>query len=185
MIVIEDWRPPIVEMVMTKQNLAAWDPKGLFPNHLPEVAATEESIREAELALGVTFDKEHRGFLGFADGWKCFHQEVTLLGSRELVAGELREAALESFEYAPEMLEELGRSAEELLPIAASLEQADVFVMLIEEGAVGPRVLWLAEGELIDTFDSFGQFFVSMIEYTKRRIDKMQEEARAAGITDL
>ncbi len=83
------------------------------------------------------------------------------------------------------MLEELGRSAEELLPIAASLEQADVFVMLIEEGAVGPRVLWLAEGELIDTFDSFGQFFVSMIEYTKRRIDKMQEEARAAGITDL
>lgn len=45
---IEDWRPPIIEMVTTKQALAAWDPIGLFPNHLPEVAAAEESIREAE-----------------------------------------------------------------------------------------------------------------------------------------
>ncbi|MBO0981433.1 SMI1/KNR4 family protein [Microbacterium sp. SD291] len=182
--VIEDWRPPIVEMVMVKQNLAAWDPKGIFPNHLPEVAATEESIHVAEQALGVRFDREHRGFLSFADGWKCFHQSITLLGTTELVAGPLRDAALEAFEYAPELLEELGRSTESLLPIAASLEQADVFVMLIDDGSVGPKVLWLAEGELIDTFDSFGQYFISMIEYTNRRITKMQEEAKKAGLVD-
>ncbi|MBP1325382.1 hypothetical protein JOF28_000614 [Leucobacter exalbidus] len=180
MILIEDWRPPIVEMVMTKQNLAAWDPNELFPNHLPEVAATEELIHQVEQALTVRLDKEHRGFLGFADGWNCFHQEVTLLGTTGLVAGDLRDTAFEAFEYAPEFLEELGRSTEELLPIAASNEQGDVFVMLIEDGVVAPKVFWIAEGELIDTFDSFGQYFVSMIEYTKRRIAKMQVEVRAA-----
>lgn len=184
MIVIEDWRPPIVEMVMVKRDLAEWDPKGIFPNRLPEVAATEEQIRGVERALGVTLDAEHRGFLGFADGWTCFHQNITLFGTRELVGGPLHDAALEAFEYAPEALDELGRSAEALLPIAASLEQADVFVMPIDDGVVGRQVHWLAEGEVIDSFDSFGQYFVSMIEYTKRRISKMQDEARAAGLTD-
>lgn len=184
MIVIEDWRPPIVEMVMAKRDLAEWDPKGIFPNHLPEVAATEEQISDAERALGVALDTEHRGFLSFADGWVCFHQYVTLLGTSGLVAGPLRDAALESFDYAPEALEELGRSSEGLLPIAASLEQADVFVMPIDDGVVGRRVHWLAEGEVVDTFESFGQYFVSMIDYTKRRIGKLQEEAKREGLTD-
>ena len=184
MIVIEDWRAPIVEMVTAKQNLAAWDPNNLFPNLLPEMAASEESIDRAERVLGSRFDSDHRRFLRVADGWSCFHQEVTLLGTRTLVSGELRDGAVESFEYAPEMLEELGRPTEALLPIAASLEQDDVFVMLVGDGAVGPGVIWLAEGELIDTFESFGQFFVSMIEHTKRRTSKLKEEARAVGITD-
>lgn len=70
---IEDWRPPIVEMVLTKQTLAEWDSQGLFPHSYPEVAATEESIRASERSLGITFDREHRGFLSYADGWKCFH----------------------------------------------------------------------------------------------------------------
>lgn len=96
----------------------------------------------------------------------------------------MRNAPLDAFEYAPELLDELGRSPQSVLPIAASLEQADVFVMLIDEGVVGPKVLWLAEGEVIDTFETFGQFFVSMIDYTKRRIGKMQEAAESADPTD-
>lgn len=178
---IEDWRPPIIEMVTTKQALAAWDPIGLFPNHLPEVAAAEESIREAEQKLGVELDQEHRRFLGFANGWKCFYQDVTLFGTGELVSGPLRDSALESFEYAPELIQDLGREPKSLLPIAASLEQADVFVMLIDDGTVGRQVLWLAEGELIDTFETLGQYFVSMIDYTKRRIVKMQQSAAGEG----
>lgn len=174
MMVIEDWRPPIVEMAMVKRDLAAWDPKGIFPNRLPEVAATEQEIRDAERSLGVAFDGEHRGLLSFADGWKCFYQSVTLLSTSELAGGALRDSALEAFEYAPEALEELGKTAEALLPIAASLEQADVFVMPIDGGVVGRQVHWLAEGEVVDTFESFGQYFVSMIDYTRRRISKLQ-----------
>lgn len=181
MMVIEDWRPPIVEMVMVKRDLAVLDPKGIFPNHLPEVAATEQEIRDAEQALGVAFDREHRGLLGFANGWKCFDQSVTLLSTSELVGGALRDSALEAFEYAPEPLEELGRTPEALLPIAASLEQADVFVMPIDGGVVGRQVHWLAEGEVIDTFESFGQYFVSMIEYTKRRIGNLQSASGGQG----
>ena len=175
--VIKDWRPPIVEMVTAKQTLASWDPRELFPNHPPELAAAEESIRDAEQNLGVKFDEEHRGFLGFTVGWKCFYQSVTLFGSDDLVSGPLRDAALEAFEYAPELLEDMAWAPESLLPIAASSVQGDVFVMLIDNGMVGRQVLWLAEGELIDTFDTFGQYFVSMIDYTKRRITKIQQTA--------
>ena len=175
MIMIEDWRPPIVEMVMVKRDLAAVDLAGVFPNHLPAVAATEDRIRAAERALAISLDGEHRTFLGFADGWRCFHQHVTLLGTGELVAGPLRDAASEAFLHAPEALDDLGLSSERVLPVAASLEQADVFVMPIEGGIVGPPVHWLAEGEVVDTFESFGEYFVSMIDYTRRRVAKLRE----------
>lgn len=180
MMVIEDWRPPIVEMVMVKRDLAGYDPQNAFPNHLPEVAAPPQKIDETEQSLAIVLDPEHRAFLSFADGWKCFHQHVTLLSTSELIAGPLRDAALEAFEYAPEALEELGRTADGVLPIAASLEQGDVFVMPIDDGVVGQRVYWLAEGEVIDTFESFGQYFVSMIEYTRRRISKLAQSAPQA-----
>ncbi|MET0811920.1 MAG: hypothetical protein ABWY03_02625 [Microbacterium sp.] len=176
-VAIEDWRPPIVEMVVAKRDLAEWDPAGIFPNHLPELAATEAAIRGAERSLALALDGEHRGFLGCADGWRGFHQSVTLLSTNELVAGALRDSALEAFAYAPEALEALGRPPESLLPVAASLEQADVFAMPIDAGVVGRRVHWLAEGEVVDTFESFGEYFMSMIQYTKRRTGKMRDGA--------
>lgn len=185
MTTISDWRPPIVEMVAVKQDLAAWDPKEVFPHHLPEVAATPETIEAAEGALGISLDDEHRSFLTYADGWKSFYQDVTLMGAAELVESPTREAALEVFRYGPELLEDvLRRSPEQLLAIAASKTQGDVFAMPVDDGQVGQRVFWLAEGELIDTFDSFGQYFVSMIDYTKRQIVQMQNLARQAGRTD-
>ncbi|MFT4213791.1 MAG: hypothetical protein QM622_03335 [Microbacterium sp.] len=177
MMVIEDWRPPIVEMFTAKQELATVDPLGIFPFHYPEVAAAEEAIVATERVLGLAFDPEHRRFLGYADGWNCFYQSVTLMGTAGLAAGALRDAALEAFDYAPEPLEDLGRTPGMLLPIAASFDQADVFAMPIDGAAVGRTVYWIAEGEIIDTFDTFGQYFVSMIDYTKRRIGKMQAAA--------
>ncbi len=169
-----------MEMVVAKKVLAEWDRDGIFPNHLPELAAEPEAIESAEAALGVVLDGEHRRFISFADGWKCFHQKVSLFGTQELVDGPLRAAALQSFEYAPELLEDYGWSPALLLPIAASLEQADVFVMPVgDRGRVDPRVHWLAEGELIDTFETFGQFFVSMIDHTTYRVAKLRESASA------
>ena len=48
-----------------------------------------------------------------------------------------------------------------------------------DRGLVDPRVHWLAEGELIDTFETFGQFFVSMIDQTRYRVAKLRESASA------
>ena len=175
MITIEDWRPPIVEMLVAKQALAAVDPAGIFPFRYPEVAATEESVVTAERALGIELDAEHRGFLRYADGWDCFYQSVTLLSTAELIRGPLHDAAVEAFDAAPEPLEDLRREASTLLPIAASTVQADVFAMPIDNAVVGRAVFWFAEGELIDTFESFGAYFVSMIDYTHRRAAKMRQ----------
>lgn len=55
-----------------------------------------------------------------------------------------------------------------------------MFVMPVgDRGRVDPRVHWLAEGESIDTFETFGQFFVSMIDRTKYRVAKLRNTASA------
>ena len=175
MISIEDWRPSIAEMFLEKQTLAALDHEGVFPFDLPGVAATNEQIAAAEQSLGLMLNSEHRSFLTYADGWSYFYQNVTLLSTAELAESALRTLAVEAFEYTPELLEDLAISVENVLPVAASLEQADVFAMVTNDGVVGSKVLWIAEGELIETFETFGEYFQTMIAYTKRRIAKMQE----------
>lgn len=174
MINIQDWRAPIAEMYIEKQKLAAVDSAGIFPMFQPALAASETAIEALEKALNIQLNDEHRSFLTYADGWNCFYQNVTLFSTDELASGSLRDAAYQAFEHTPEVLEDLGLSTENLLPIAASLEQADVFVMLVENGVVKPEVLWIAEGEVIDKYQTFGEYFMSMIEYTKRRTAKIQ-----------
>ncbi|MCW4457831.1 SMI1/KNR4 family protein [Microbacterium sp. MPKO10] len=162
-------------MHTVKNDIAQWDPQGIFPNFFPEVAASEQAIAQTESALGVVLDSEHRSFLSFADGWRCFHHSVNLMGTAALVSGPDRDAALEAFTYAPEVLEEdLRIPAERLLPIAATPVEADVFVMPITNGRVDPIVHWLAEGELIDTYTSFGEYFASMILYARKLLTDMK-----------
>lgn len=174
MIIIQDWQAAIAEMYLEKQKLSNVDPKGIFPFFLPNEAATEESVAYTENELSVPFDQEHRTFLQFANGWQCFYQNVTLFGTTDFIEGSLHDAAFEALEYMPELLESLEFKVEELLPIAASMEQADVFVMAIKNGHIDPKVYWLAEGELIDSYETFGEYFMSMIDYTKRRTEKLQ-----------
>src|SRR5690625_7318597 len=106
-------------MVTVKQGLAAWDPKGIFPHHLPEVAATPENIDAAEAALGISLDAEHRALLTYADGWQALYQDVALLGAAQVVRSPARDAALEAFTYAPAELEaHLHRRPDQRLPTA-------------------------------------------------------------------
>lgn len=114
-------------------------------------------------------------FLGYANGWRCVFQEITLLSAAELARGPLHEAVVDGLQNIPEPMDALGRTPQSLLPVAASLEQADIFVMPVDGGDVGSRVLWLAEGELIDTYDSFGEYFASMIAYTNRAVGKLAD----------
>lgn len=167
---ITDWRPLIVEMYSVRQQRERVEP-GLYPLTLPGVAATAQEVAGLEASLGITLDTEHRSFLTFANGWVCFHQMTTILSVEELQHGWLRDFAAEAFEY-DETLQERGWNFEATLPIAVSRDLGDVFLMPIVEGKVGAQVYWHAEGELIDTFDSFQQFFASMILYTKRAIER-------------
>ncbi|WP_439591140.1 hypothetical protein [Microbacterium sp.] len=49
--------------------------------------------------------------------------------------------------------------------------------MPIVDGVIGRQVHWLAEGEVIDTFDDFGEYVASMIAYTKRRTSKLRAQS--------
>lgn len=178
MIRFEDWRPPIVEMVAAKEQLAKLDPHGANPFFLPEMAASEEAVAAAEKMVGAEFEGEHRRFLTFADGWASFFQRIAILGTGDFGHGPLWAAAQTVLVESEDFIAEQGWDVAALVPVAASTEQADLFVMVRQnDGAVGEQVLWIAEGELIDTFDTFGQFFVSMIDYTRLIIRKRQEAA--------
>lgn len=145
------------------------------------MAAPEAAVAAAEKVVGVAFKAEHRRFLTFADGWSCFFQRISILGTGDFGSGPLWAAAQTALEESEDFIAEQDWDAAALLPVAASTEQADVFVMVRhDDGVVGDRVLWIAEGELIDTFDTFGQFFVSMIDYTRLIIRKRQEAAPTA-----
>ena len=51
----------------------------------------------------------------------------------------------------------------------------DLFVMVLKEGAAHGSVIWLVGGE-IERFDSFGDFFEAMIDYTKEDLGELLED---------
>lgn len=181
---IDDWQTLILEMVRAKQELAAWDPEGVFPHRFPGPATTDEAVAAVEKSLGVYLDAAHAEFLGLADGWEGFHQSVTLYSAAELVGGTLRDAAHQALQGAPEAFADLERSPADVLVIASSLAQTDVFLMPIDDGYVGEEVHWLAEGRVVDTFDSFEDFVRRMIEITKRQAVALRDRAEGTGFPD-
>lgn len=111
-------------------------------------------------------DPEHRAFLSYANGWPDFHQVTDLLSLEGI--RDLRKQILDSSssDSADEELSEDVYQVTDLLPIAASGEDIDIFVMPIIDKQVQSEVIWLAGGE-IDRYSSFVEFFASMIEYAK------------------
>ena len=80
-----DWKDKIVVMVYVKEELRRLDKLGIWSHHLPEVAAIEEQLVEAEAYLGHSIDKGYKNFLMNANGWKSFYQTVDLFGTNDLI----------------------------------------------------------------------------------------------------
>src|SRR5450830_154871 len=71
---VMNWKDEIVKLVYVKQALATIDESGLWPHHLPNMGANQESISQTEKALGFKIDSEYSDFLQLADGWNGFYQ---------------------------------------------------------------------------------------------------------------
>jgi len=173
---IEEWKNNIVTMIYVKQQLMKLDINGMWPHHFPEVAATEEQIRSVEERQGYILDTSYRAFLKHANGWKGFYQTVDLFGTNELLNSSIMKYAnglLDAVE--DDVIKATGFLREELLPIATTRFDKDLFVLSCPKSNIPGIVIWIA-GEEIDRFSNFNEYYLSMIDYNRAEAEDLKKE---------
>ncbi|MCW1929660.1 SMI1/KNR4 family protein [Bhargavaea beijingensis] len=172
---MSSWKDKIATMCLVKQELMKRDKTQLWPHHLPEVGAEEDQLKEAETALGYSLDPLYRDFLLHVDGWKGFYQTVDLFGSEQLRGSDIMGYAvtlLNSIES--EIINYSGFKKEQLLPIATSMADQDLFVITLPDSPSPGMVIWYA-GEEIDRFENFEEYFLAMIDYNREEVFELDK----------
>lgn len=165
-------------MVYVKQALAEADVRSLWPHHFPAVAATEAQIVAAERHLGFALDRKYVAFLRHANGWRGFYQTVDLFGTDELSGSDLMTYACELLGFIEsEVLAASDLRREDLLPIAATRQDKDLFVLVKPDAKQGGSVAWFA-GTEIQRFDDFEEYFLAMVDYNRRQVEMTREKNR-------
>lgn len=156
----------LIEKLLTiKDEMKKIDTEAIWEYYSPELPCNDADIDVVEHTLNIKLDDEYTSFLLCANGWKCFYQAVDLFGTNELLS-EKMEAAKFILDLELEYNDILFNIKDRLLPIAHSREDKDLFVIVIGEGTNAGKVIWFAGG-VIDEFESFYDFFDSMIEYER------------------
>ncbi|THJ31015.1 SMI1/KNR4 family protein [Lampropedia aestuarii] len=75
-----DWKKEIAISHLIKQGIAEIDVNGLWLNTLPEVAASDEQLRNLEAYLGYELNYQYRSFLSYANGWRAFSGYIDIFG---------------------------------------------------------------------------------------------------------
>jgi len=160
---VHDWKLEIVRNAYWKQLQAQYDKNHLFPWRLPKVAATEEQVVAAERAVGFVFPQDYRDFLLHANGWVGFHLGTDLFGTPDFVSGRAREP-LRRAELA-NYLGDIGLDPHEYIPIGTNKDYFEDFILLSPSARHLPGgVIWFSYDE-VDRFNSYFEFFSSMINY--------------------
>lgn len=146
------------------------DVEKIWPHHFPEVGANEKSIRTIEQELGYKLDLMYREFLQYANGWAGFYQTVDLFGTEQLKESSIMDYAQVLLEAIDDVvLEESVVLRQELLPIAVSEFDRDLFVLCLSNSSRPGEIIWFA-GEEIDRFENFDEYFLAMIDYNREEI---------------
>ncbi|MFZ6776520.1 SMI1/KNR4 family protein [Undibacterium sp. Ji83W] len=163
-----DWKREILIGHMVRQKNAEADQSSMWEYPFPEVAASIEQIESVEKVLGFSLDSELRQFLLHANGWHSFLQTIDLFSAVDLVQGARFDRANTLLQSLENLQELCGFRREELVPIAVAMEDIDVFVISTPNSANPGKVFWVA-GQVIDEFISFDEWFLAMVEYSRRQ----------------
>jgi len=168
---MDDWKAEIVKGVIAHQRLQELDVRGLWSYHLPEVAAGEDEIAATERRLGFALDSKYRAFLRHANGWRSFYQDVGIFGTRALLGEGTMTAARDQLNaLEPDVfMNDVGIEIGDLLPIAASELQPDMFLLGLSGSSAPGAVIWFA-GYLVERFTDFDEFYLAMLDYNRRQI---------------
>lgn len=171
-----DWKTQIAKLAYAKQQLAEIDTQKLWPWHLPSVAATKQEILACENILGFKIDSQYADFLMHANGWPGFIQAADLFGTTDLVGGERMKKAVEILSYLEEgVLKQAGIVRDDVLPIALSPLDSDLFLITKPYTALPGTVIWFA-GYEIQRFVDFQTFFLAMIDYNLLAIKELNRK---------
>lgn len=171
-----DWQKEIATMAYVKDAIFKLDVEGLWRHHLPKVAATEEQLHAVESALGHPLDSRYADFLRHANGWPAFYQNVDLFGADELIGGEHMDRALSLLSNtAFDAFRSAGVHRNDLLPIAVSSTDLDLFVLMRPSSKLLGTVIWFAGAE-VDRFPNFDEFFLTMTDYNRLDYQNFQND---------
>lgn len=160
-------------MAGIKSEVAKVDREKLWPYALPRAAAAPAQIAAAEAELGLALDPQYREFLSYADGWPAFFHRIDLFGTSELCGNERMQHAREMLTYLePNVLQTARVQRADLLPIAATTRDLDLFVMTRSADNRPAPVIWFAAYE-IQRFDSFQEYFLAMQDYNRREVSAL------------
>jgi SMI1-KNR4 cell-wall len=172
---IMDWKTEIAIAWLVQKRTQQLDHDRLWDYHRPRVAASDSEITGAESILGHRLDSQYRTFLTHANGWPDFYHSVDLFGTGELCGGSLLNCANDMLrEYPGEVWRELKLAPDDVFPIAKSKDDIDLFVIVRPSHTRSGEVVWLA-GSHVETFATFDQFFLSMVDYNRLRLTRLEE----------
>ena len=175
---ITDYSIAIGHAWLVRQEMMELDKLKIWPYHLPEVAATDEQIFKAEKHLAHPIDPRYKAFLKRANGWPAFYQAVDLFGTDDLIGGPRNENAEFILSFLDDgILNKSQIKREELLPIAATRLDRDLFVITRPISKSPGNVIWFA-GEEIDRFPNFDEFFLAMVEYNRIAVKRFMEQEK-------
>jgi hypothetical protein len=176
---IQDWKKEIAVGWLVKQAMMELDKHKVFPYHLPEVAASESQILEAERQIGHTLDASYKAFLRHANGWQSFWQTSDLFGTDDLIRGKRKDNG----EFSLSMLDEgviakCKFKRQDLLPISVTPFDRDVFVITRPNSPSPGIVIWFA-GEEVERFLTFDDYFLAMVEYGRQNIQWLKDHQQS------
>jgi len=171
-----DWKTEIAIAWRVQEYLQQLDRDGIWEYHLPRVAAGEDELVRAEGTLQLHLDQKFRTFLTFANGWPDFFQSVDLFGTVELISSPLMRRANDALkEYVDVLWDEYDLTLDDVLPIAKSKHDLDIFVIVRPSRPNSGQVIWLA-GSHFESFPDFNEFFLSMVDYNRLRLERLRSQ---------
>lgn len=171
-----NWKDEIVKLVYVKQELAKVDKTGLWPHRLPAVATDRLHIAEIEKLLGFNLDQNYVNFLLHANGWEGVYQSVDLLAVEDLLdTSKSKYAHMVFASIDDHVVAQSGFKKDELIPIAATPYDKDIFLLAKPNSSEPGAVVWFA-GDLIDKFANFEEFFLAMIDCNRAEIDYFKKQ---------
>lgn len=169
-----EWKKRIAIAYLIKRKINEIDGGRLWSLHHPELAASEEQLLAVEYHLGYPLAADYRRFLECANGWQEFYLNVDLFGVDDFQGSPRMSMATELLEW---LVADSPVSASpfhaELLPIGLSQEDNTIFCIATPLHPQPGQVLWYS-GKLIDTFPNFQDFFLTMCDYSRLEVKRLQ-----------
>jgi hypothetical protein len=176
-----NWPVEIARMWGVKQEIAALDTQRIYQHSAPAVKATADDIRALQRAQPALLDSSYLSFLAYSDGWANFLQNTNLLGTKDFAARDTFERTLQELAYRLPLKSDrfdFTWTVDNCIPIGAS--DRDIGVFVVEANKTNAKVGWIITDE-VDAYESFAEFFVSMIEYNKHVAENLRSRNKTIG----